>query len=56
MDILADTDFCVQMYGMPFFVTVSDANGIGWTNGPLHPTGAGSTKCLDLDSALGKQS
>ncbi|KAI0662477.1 hypothetical protein C8Q70DRAFT_561422 [Cubamyces menziesii] len=44
------------MYGMPFFVTVSDANGIGWTNGPLHPTGAGSTKCLDLDSALGKQS
>ncbi|KAI0336191.1 hypothetical protein GY45DRAFT_1342269 [Cubamyces sp. BRFM 1775] len=44
------------MYGMPFWVTVSDANGIGWTNGPIHPTGAGSTKCLDLDSALAKQS
>ncbi|KAI0761208.1 hypothetical protein BD413DRAFT_249684 [Trametes elegans] len=40
------------MYGMPFFVTVTDANGVGWTNGPLHPTGAGSTSCLDLNTAL----
>ncbi|OJT14019.1 hypothetical protein TRAPUB_9429 [Trametes pubescens] len=42
----------LQMYGMPFFVTVSDANGVGWSNGPIHPTGDGSTSCLDLDAAL----
>ncbi|KAL1952260.1 hypothetical protein VTO73DRAFT_1409 [Trametes versicolor] len=44
------------MYGMPFFVTVSDANGVGWSNGPIHPTGAGNTSCLDLDAALHPQS
>ncbi|KAI0823106.1 hypothetical protein BC628DRAFT_1421222 [Trametes gibbosa] len=43
------------MYGLPFFVTVTDSNGIGWTNGPLHPTGGGSTSCLDLDAALNPQ-
>ncbi|KAI0358998.1 hypothetical protein OH77DRAFT_1420516 [Trametes cingulata] len=43
------------MYGMPFFVTVTDANGVGWTNGPLHPGGGGSTSCLDLDAALNPQ-
>ncbi|KAI8995692.1 hypothetical protein BD414DRAFT_435874 [Trametes punicea] len=43
------------MYGIPFWVSVSDANGVGWTNGPLHPTGGGSTKCLDLDAALNPQ-
>ncbi|KAI8982892.1 hypothetical protein BD414DRAFT_491459 [Trametes punicea] len=33
--------------GIPFWVSVSDANGVRWTNGPLHPTGGKSTKCLD---------
>ncbi|KAI9059687.1 hypothetical protein FKP32DRAFT_1596235 [Trametes sanguinea] len=44
------------MYGMPFWVSVVDSTGLAWTNGPLHPTGAGSTRCLDLDSALNPQS
>ncbi|CDO72745.1 hypothetical protein BN946_scf184990.g28 [Trametes cinnabarina] len=44
------------MYGMPFWVSVVDSTGLAWTNGPLHPTGAGSTKCLDLDDALNSQS
>ncbi|KAH9846637.1 hypothetical protein C2E23DRAFT_898548 [Lenzites betulinus] len=59
-NITSDTTDAVNwtvslMYGLPFFVTVTDSDGIGWTNGPLHPTGAGSTSCLDLDAALNPQ-
>ncbi|KAI0651505.1 hypothetical protein C8Q79DRAFT_39839 [Trametes meyenii] len=44
------------MYGLPFWVSVADSTGLSWTNGPLHPTGAGSTSCLDLDAALNPES
>ncbi|KAI0639040.1 hypothetical protein C8Q77DRAFT_1078995 [Trametes polyzona] len=60
-NITSDTTDAVNwtvslMYGMPFFVTVTDANGVGWTNGPLHANNAGSTSCLDLNAVLSGQS
>ena len=35
-------------HGAPFFLSVSDANGVTWTEGPMH-AGAGDKSCL-LDS------
>jgi len=32
-------------HGTPFFLSVSDANGVTWTDGPLH-AGAGDKSCL----------
>jgi len=39
-------------WGSPFFISLTDANGLSWTNGPLHSGGGGPTNCLSLSSDL----
>ena len=38
-----------QSWGTPFFVSVVDANGVGWANGPIH-SGQGDPSCLSITS------
>jgi len=38
-------------WASPFFLTLTDANGYSWTNGPIHSGGGGPTSCLSLDSS-----
>ena len=37
-------------HSTPFFLSVSDANGVTWTDGPMH-AGAGDTSCLTSSTA-----
>jgi len=37
-------------WASPFFISLTDANGLSWTNGPLHSGGGGPTACLSTDA------
>jgi len=36
-------------HGIPFFISVTDANGNGWAQGPLHSGDGPDTSCLDIN-------
>ncbi|KAA1468460.1 hypothetical protein DENSPDRAFT_833752 [Dentipellis sp. KUC8613] len=41
-------------WGFPFFISVVDAQGNKWSQGPLHSGENGPTGCLDLDGSADK--
>ncbi|EJD04251.1 uncharacterized protein FOMMEDRAFT_19512 [Fomitiporia mediterranea MF3/22] len=46
---MSPINWTVQLsWGSPFFISLVDASGQTWANGPLHSGGQGSTGCLAL--------
>jgi len=43
-------------HGIPFFISVTDANGNGWAQGPLHSGDGPDTSCLDINHSASSHS
>ena len=37
-----------QSHGISFFISVTDSQGNGWAQGPLHSGDGADTSCLDI--------
>ncbi|KAI0252649.1 hypothetical protein BJV78DRAFT_327636 [Lactifluus subvellereus] len=38
-------------HGSPFFIAVTDSQGVGWSQGPLHSGDNAETRCLDINNS-----
>ncbi|KAI0005438.1 hypothetical protein BJV74DRAFT_970700 [Russula compacta] len=43
-------------HGFPFFISFTDSQGYGWTQGPLHSGDNADTACLDINHSEGSSS
>ncbi|EJD04252.1 uncharacterized protein FOMMEDRAFT_19513, partial [Fomitiporia mediterranea MF3/22] len=54
---MSPINWTVQLsWASPFFISLVDANGQTWANGPLHSGGEGPTDCLALGAKESQES